>query len=126
IAGEAGLAVDTVRRYLHPDRCPDWNPGRRAATPLKAFTVAIDAWINNGGRNAAELHRDLVRPGCHACYDTVSRYRASPPGGAGGRGSPGRPGPRGGPLNPPAQRLPSARRLSFDFIRRPQDRDGEA
>jgi transposase len=120
IAGEVGLAVDTVRRYLHLDRCPDWNPGRRAAAPLKAFTVAIDAWINNGGRNAAELHRDLVRQGCHASCDTVSRYVARR------LGSTGRPGPRAGPLHPPAQRPPSARRLSFDFIRRSQDRDGEA
>jgi transposase len=120
IADEVGLAVDTVRRYLHLDRCPDWNPGRRAATPLNAFAVAIDAWIKNGGRNAAQLHRDLVGQGCHASYDTVCRDVARR------LGSTGRPGPRAGPLKPPAQRLPSARRLSFDFIRRPQDRDGEA
>jgi len=120
IAAEVGLVADTVRRYLHLDRCPDWNPGRRAAAPLNAFAAAIDAWVNNGGRNAAQLHRDLVAQGCRASYDTVCRHVA------GRVGSTGRPGPRAGPLKPPAQRLPSARRLSFDFIRRPQDRDGEA
>jgi transposase len=120
IADEVGLQAETVRRYLHLDRCPDWNPGRRAATPLSAFTVSIAAWIKKGGRNAAQLHRDLVRQGCQASYDMVRRYVA------GRLGSTGRRGPRVGPLRPPAQRLPSARRLSFDFIRRPQDRDGEA
>jgi len=120
IADEVGLAADTVRRYLHLDRCPDWNPGRRAATPLSAFAAAIDAWIKNGGRNAAQLHRDLVGRGCHASYDTVCRYVARR------LGSTGRPGPRAGPLKPPAPRPPSARRLSFDFIRRPEDRDDEA
>jgi transposase len=120
IANEVGLAADTVRRYLHLDRCPDWNPGRRAATPLSAFAAAIDGWIKNGGRNAAQLHRDLVGRGCHASYDTVCRYVARR------LGSTGRPGPRAGPLKPPAPRPPSARRLSFDFIRRPEDRDDEA
>jgi transposase len=120
IADEVGLAADTVRRYLHLDRCPDWNPGRRAATPLDAFAVAVDAWVKNGGRNAAQLHRDLVGRGCHASYDTVCRYVARR------LGSTGRPGPRAGPLKPPARRPPSARRLSFDFIRRPRDRDGES
>ena len=114
IADEVGLAADTVRRYLHLDRCPDWNPGRRAATPLDAFAVAVDAWVKNGGRNAAQLHRDLVGRGCHASYDTVCRYVARR------LGSTGRPGPRAGPLKPPARRPPSARRLSFDFIRRPR------
>jgi len=119
IADEVGLAVDTVRRYLHLDRCPDWNPGRRAATPLNAFAGSIDAWIKGGGRNAAQLYRDLVRPGCQASYDMVRRYVARR------LGSTGRRGPRAGPLKPTARRLPSARRLSFDFIRRPQDRNGE-
>jgi transposase len=120
IADEVGLAVDTVRRYLHLDRCPDWDPGRRAATPLDAFAVSIDAWSKGGGRNAAELYRDLVRLGCQASYDMVRRYVARRV------GSTGRRGPRAGPLKPPARRPPSARRLSFDFIRRPQDRNGEA
>jgi transposase len=119
IADEVGLAVDTVRRYLYLDRCPDWNPGRRAAPLLNAFAGSIDAWIKGGGRNAAELYRDLVRQGCQASYDMVRRYVARRV------GSTGRRGPRAGPLKPPAQRVPSARRLSFAFIRRPQDRDDE-
>jgi hypothetical protein len=39
-------------------------------------------------------------------------------------GSTGRPGPRVGVLTPPA--LPSARKLSYDFIRRPAERAAEA
>jgi transposase len=120
IADEVGLAVDAVRRYLHLERCPDWNPGRRTTTPLHAFAASLDAWIKGGGRNAAELYRDLVRQGCQASYDVVRRHVARCV------GSTGRRGPRAGPLKLPARRLPSARRLSFDFIRRPQDRSGEA
>lgn len=120
IADEVGLAEDTVRRYLHLECCPDWNRGRRATTPLRGFAAAIEAWIQGGGRNAAELYRDLVGRGCQACYDVVRREVARRVGSAGRRG------PRAGPLKRPVPRLPSARRLSFDFIRRPQDRHAEA
>ena len=120
IAREVGLDVKSVRRCLHEEYCPDWNPGRRAPTQLDAFAVAIDEWIGRGGRNAVELHRDLTAGGCRASYDAVRRYLARR------LGSTGRPGPRVGLLRPPAPPPPpSSRKLSFDFIRRSQDRDVE-
>jgi transposase len=119
IAGEVGLEVKTIRRYLRTHRCPDWNPGRRPATRLDAFAAHVNAWIGGGGRNAAELHRDLAARGCRASYDAVRRCVARR------LGSTGRPGRRAGPLKPPAPPPPSARQLSFDFIRRPEDRDDE-
>ena len=120
IAGEVGLEVKTIRRYLRLDRCPDWTPGRRPTTRLDAFAAHVDAWIGGGGRNAAELHRDLAARGCRASYDAVRRRVARR------LGSTGRPGRRAGPLKPPARPPPpSARQLSFDFIRRPEDRDDE-
>jgi len=121
IAAEVGLEVKTIRRYLRLACCPDWNPGRPRATRLDAFAAPIDAWVGGGGRNAAELHRDLAARGCRASYDAVRRYVARV------LGSTGRPGRRTGPLKPPAPPAPpSARQLSFDFIRRPEDRDDEA
>jgi transposase len=117
IAREVGLHVNAVRRYLQEERCPDWNPGRRPPTQLDAFAALMDDWIGRGGRNAAELHRDLAARGCRASYDAVRRCVARR------LGSAGRPGRRTGPLKPAAPPAPSPRQLSFDFIRRPEGRD---
>ncbi len=120
IARTTGLAVKRVIRYLRRPRCPDWNPGRRAPTQLDGFASLIDDWVKAGGRNAAELSRELAGRGCRASYDSVRRYLARR------LGSTGRPGPRVGPLKPPTPPPPpSARKLSFEFIRRPEDRTSE-
>jgi transposase len=120
IARTAGVSVKRVLRYLRLPRCPDWNPGRRRPTQLDGFAVFIADWMQGGGRNAAELYRQLVGRGCRASYDAVRRYLAPR------LGSTGRPGPRVGPLQPPAAPPPpSARKLSFEFIRRPEDRTAE-
>jgi hypothetical protein len=66
------------------------------------------------------LTRELKAEGCRASYDAVRRYPARR------LGSTGRPGPRVGPLSPPVVPAPpSARKLSFEFIRRPEDRGAE-
>ena len=112
-----GLSVKCVIRYLRSDRCPDWNPGRQVPTQLDAFVGPIDAWVQRGGTNAADLFRELTAQGFGGSYDAVCRYLARR------LGSAGRPGPRVGPLSPPgAPAPPSARKLSFDFIRRPEAR----
>jgi transposase len=118
IARETGLGPKAVRRHVYEERCPDWNPGRRPPTQMDPLAAFIDDWIGRGGRNAAELHRDLAARGCRASYDAVRRY-------VGRRlGSAGRPGRRTGPLKPPAPPPPpSPRQLSFEFIRRPDGRD---
>jgi transposase len=114
IAGEVGLEEKTIRRYLRLNRCPDWNPGRRSGTRRNDLTALIDAWISGGGRNVAQLHRDLTAGGCHACYETVRRHVARRLGSTGHRDV---------PRKPSAPPVPSARQLSFDCIRQPQDRD---
>jgi transposase len=117
IARTTGLSVKRVIRYLRLPRCPDWNPGRRRPTQLDSFAAFIAEWMHGGGRNAAELYRQLTGRGCRASYDAVRRYLARR------LGSTGRPGPRVGPLQPPAPPSPpSARKLSFEFIRRAEDR----
>jgi transposase len=120
IARVTGLSLKRVRRYLRSDRCPDWNPGRKVPTQLDPFSGQIDAWVERGGRNAAALYRELGEQGFRGSYDAVRRCLARR------LGSTGRPGPRVGPLSPPvATAPPSARKLSFEFIRRPEGRPVE-
>jgi transposase len=119
-ARAAGVSVKRVLRYLRADRCPDWNPGRRRPTLLDRFAAQVDAWITQGGNNAAELYRELCEQGCRASYDAVRRFVSRR------LGSTGRPGPRVGRLAPPAAPAPpSARQLSFAFIRREEERTEE-
>jgi transposase len=120
VARALGLSVKRVIRYARAERVPDWNPGRRGPTQLDPFAAHVDAWVSAGGRNAADLYRELAAQGCRAGYDAVRRYLARRV------GSTGRPGPRVGPLTPPPPPPPpSARRLSFEFIRRPEDREAD-
>jgi transposase len=119
IARAVGVSVKRVIRYVRAARCPDWNPGRQRPTQLDRFAAEVDAWIAQGGRNAAELYRKLLEQGCRASYDAVRRFVSRR------LGSTGRPGPRVGPLTPPAPAAPSARQLSFAIIRRPEERTEE-
>jgi transposase len=120
IARRTGLSVKSVMRYLRRKRCPDWNPGRRASTQLDSYLSFIEDWLRAGGRNAAQLHRELLGRGCRASYESVRRYLTRR------LGSTGRPGPRVGPVKPPTPAPPpSARKLSFEFIRRAEDRTAE-
>jgi hypothetical protein len=66
IARATGLSVKSVIRYLRQERCPDWNPGRPRPTRLDAFAPFIGRWIEEGGPNAAALHRELAGRGCGA------------------------------------------------------------
>ena len=119
VARAAGVSLKRVIRYLRSDHCPDWNPGRRSPTQLDRFAAWVDAWITQGGRNAAERHRYLSEQGCRASYDAVRRFVTRR------LGSTGRPGPRIGRLTQPAVAPPSARQLSFAFIRKEEDRTEE-
>jgi transposase len=117
IARETGLSLQVVRRYCRTDRCPDWNPGRRGASQLDAYAAEIVRWVNAGGRNTAELYRELKGRGCPVSYDAVRRFASRQLGNA------GRPGPRTGPVVAPPSSPPSARKLSFGFIKREEKRD---
>jgi hypothetical protein len=120
IARATALSTKSVIRYLRSNRCPDWKTGREVPTCLDSFAAQVGGWIEGGGRNAADLYRELVGLGFRGSYDAVRRHLARR------LGSTGRPGPRVGALTPPAApALPSARKLSYDFIRRPEEREIE-
>lgn len=120
IAKELALSRQTVRRFLRSEQLPDWQLTRPRRTQLDSYKDYIDRRWQEGCRNAAELHRELVGQGLQASYDAVRRYLARH------LGSARRPGPRVGPLSPTAvPALPSARRLSFEFLRKPEKRKEE-
>jgi transposase len=119
IARELQISRNTVIEYLHRERCPDWNPGGPRTTRLDGFQAAVDAFIREGGRAATVLHRQLKDQGCDSSYDAVRRFlrrRFQAAGIAPVRSSRG----------PPRPRRPSARQLSFEFVRRAEKRSEEA
>ena len=119
IARQTGLSRNAVRRYCRQSNCPDWNPGRRSRTQLDGFAEHIEQWIAAGGRNAAELFRALQARGYAAGYDAVRRYVSRR------LGNTHRPGPRTAACAPPAPPRPSARQLSFEFVKRAEKREAE-
>jgi transposase len=119
VARELRISPKTVLSYAHREQCPNWNPGVRRKTRLDVFQAQVDAFIRDGGRTATVLHRCLKERGCRSSYCAVRRFltrRLQAAGIAPARSGRGRPRPR----------RPSARQLSFEFVRRAEERSGEA
>jgi DNA replication protein DnaC len=117
IARLTGLNLKTVRKFCSSDSCPDWKSGRRGRSQLQPFATTVNAWLTAGGQNAAALFRQLQVQGCRASYDAVRRFVKHQ------IGSERHPNSRTEQtLTPPTAR-PSARQLSFTFIRRPEKRN---
>lgn len=114
IARQMRMSRETVRAILRgPDR-PHGRLGRRGPTSVDEYRAEVEAWVAAGGTNTAELHRQLRAKGCRARYDAVRRFANRL------LGSSGQPGRRS-PVTPrptPAVEVPSARQLSFQFLRR--------
>jgi transposase len=119
IAKELGLSRNAVRRYLRRESCPDWRPGRMEPSKLDDHRAWIDRHIAAGGTNAAELHRELATLGYRVSYPTVRRYVTKRLAAA------GKPRTRVNAAKPPAPPLPSPKQLSFDWVRRREDREDE-
>jgi transposase len=120
IARELDLSRKSVRRYLRRERCPDWRPGRATRSGLDAHREWIDARIAEGRINASELHGELVSKGVRLSYATVRRYVTKRLGRA------GKARPRVNAAKPKPAPPPSPKRLSFDWVRRPEKRTVEA
>ncbi|HLW68628.1 MAG TPA: ISL3 family transposase [Gemmataceae bacterium] len=116
IAQIMGMSRETVRRYVREERCPNWHSGRSTPVRLDGFRAAVDLRLQEGCRNAAELHRELTRQGHQVSYHAVRRFvrrRLLLLG-----------KPRQADQNQNAKPSPpSARALAFSLIRRPEERD---
>jgi transposase len=118
IAREPGLTRKAVRRYLRRTTCQDWRPGRATRSGMDRYREEIDRRIAEGCTNAAELHRDLAARGCRLSYASVRRYvtkRLAATGKSRARANAAK-----APVPPP-----SARQLSFEWVRRREDREEE-
>jgi hypothetical protein len=76
----------------------------------------IDARIAEGCTNAADLHRELILRDFRGSYCTVRRYVSKRLGVAGKKHE------RAAAARPSAPPVPSSRRLSFEWVRRPEHR----
>jgi transposase len=120
IARDLAISRRAVRGYLRRERCPDWRPGRATRSRMDEHREWIDARVAEGRINASELHRELVAGGVRLSYPTVRRYLTRRL----GRACKTRPRVNAAKPKPPPP--PSPRRLSFDWVRRPEDRTVEA
>lgn len=116
IARELRMSRRAVRRYLRCTTCPDWNPGRPRRSRLDVHRDWIDARLAEGNTNALELHRQLTAMGYRGSYGSVRRYvtkrlRAA-----------GKPRQRVRAAVPPPLPRPSAKQLSFEWVRRRERR----
>ncbi len=111
IAAHLRLARATVSRLLRRPVQPHGNAGRQGPSVVDAYRADVDAWLAAGHTNTAELYRTLKAKGCKASYHAVHRYANRR------RDRAGMPRPRApkGPT-PAAPEVPSARKLSFQFI----------
>ena len=119
IARELGLTRKAVRRYLQRTTCPDWRPGRATRSGMDRYREEIDLGIAEGCTNAAELHRGLAARGCRLSYASVRRYVTKRLEAAGKSRA------RVNAARAPTPPLPSAKQLSFDWVRRREDRGDE-
>jgi len=120
IAAILGISREAAERYVRRDQCPDWRGGRPRPTALDEFREEVDRQIRAGCPNAATIHRVLNGQGCRASYYAVRRFVRRR------RAALGVPSARShaGQTTPP--RPPSARLLSYEFLRRPENRDSDA
>src|SRR5262249_52235560 len=119
IARELAMSVRTVLRYLRESQCPDWRSGRARPTRLDNFREYVDRRIGEGCHNAAQLHPELAARGCRAASSSVRRFVSRRLAAAGQKRQ------RINAAGPSAPRQPSAKTLSFEFLRRPTERKAE-
>ena len=116
IARELGLSRRSVFRYLRRETCPAWGLGGSRRSRLDGYREWIDARLAEGFTNAAELHRQLTERGFQGSYGSVYEFVTKRLGAAGKRRE------RLNAAEPPVPAPPSARQLSFEWVRRPEKR----
>jgi transposase len=116
IARELGLSRRAVYRYLRRETYPAWGLGGSRRSGLDGYREGIDARLAEGFRNVAELHRRLTERGFGGSYGSVWEFVTKRLGAAGKRRD------RLNAVKPTVPPPPSARQLSFEWVRRPEDR----
>jgi transposase len=116
IAWELGLSRRSVFRYLRRATCPAWGLGGSRRSRLDGHREWIDARLAEGFMNVAELHRRLTERGFKGSYGSVYEFVTKRLGAAGKQRE------RLNAAKPPIPAPPSARQLSFEWIRRVEKR----
>jgi transposase len=116
IARELGLSRRSVFRYLRRETCPAWHLRGSRRSRLDGYREWIDARLAEGFVNAADLHRQLTERGFKGSYGSVYAFVTKRLGAAGKKRE------RLNAATPPVPRPPSARQLSFEWVRRPEKR----
>jgi transposase len=105
-----------VFRYLRRETCPAWHLRGSQRSRLDGYREWIDARIAEGFINIADLHRQLTERGFKGSYGSVYAFITKRLGAAGKKRE------RLNAATPPVPRPPSARQLSFEWVRRPEKR----
>jgi hypothetical protein len=105
-----------VFRYLRRATCPAWDLRGSRRSRLDGYREWIDSRIFEGFVNVAALHRQLTGRGFKGSYASVYAFVTKRLGAAGKKRG------RRNAATPPVPRPPSARQLSFAWVRRPEKR----
>jgi transposase len=116
IARELGLSRRSVFRHLQRATCPVWGLGGSRRSRLDGYREWVDARLAEGFLNVADMHRQLAERGFKGSYGSVYAFVTKRLGSAGMRRD------RLNAAAPPVPAPPSARRLSFEWARRPEKR----
>jgi transposase len=116
IARELGLSRRSVFRYLRSKTCPAWGLRGSRRSRLDGYREWIDARLAEGFTNVAELRRRLTELGFKGSYGSVYKLVTKRLGAAGKRRD------RLNAAEPPVPAPPSARQLSFEWVRRAEKR----
>ena len=74
IAGELGIARNTVRRYLKSPEAIRAKPRPRRASKLDPYTGYVDRRLDEGLENCVVLHRELRARGYDGGYSILKAY----------------------------------------------------
>ena len=74
IAGDLGIARNTVRRYLKSPEAMRPRPRPRRASKLDSYTEYVDRRMSEGLENCVVLHRELKALGYEGGYSILKSY----------------------------------------------------
>ena len=74
IAGELGIARNTVRRYMKSPEAIRAKPRPHRASKLDPYTGYIDRRLDEGLENCMVLHRELRARGYDGGYSILKSY----------------------------------------------------